>query len=175
MKNSLSNLFVDYFNKNNFSDLSKIEVLKTKDLKFGDYTTNLPLKISKDLGKAPMDVANEIRDFLIENFNSYFSEVTVTNPGFVNMFLTKDLLVENAINYFVESFKPNFNSIPKLKINYEYISANPTGDLHIGHARNAIVGDVVTRVLEYVGHNVDREYYVNDGGNQITVLAQSVY
>lgn len=175
MKEKLSNIFKEYLESVNLSKKIVAEIIKTKDSKFGDFTSNIALKISKSLSKKPIDIAEEIKIFLEKSNIKFIEKITVTIPGFINLFLTKDLLVEEAMKYVDENYKPNFNLIKKLKINYEYVSANPTGDLHIGHARNAIVGEMTVRVLKYVGHEVYTEYYINDGGKQIIVLAESVY
>ncbi len=175
MKAILAKPFIAYLDSINYENKDVIEVLKTKDKQFGDYTSNVSLRISKDLGKNPIEVAEDIKSYIEENFKEDFNEVTVTNPGFVNLFLSESFIVNAAMKFVDENYKPEFKQINKLNINYEYISANPTGDLHIGHARNAIVGDIVVRSLKYVGHDVFTEYYVNDGGNQMNVLAESVY
>ncbi len=175
MKTILEKPFFDYLESINFEDKGVIEVLKTKDKKFGDYTSNISLRLTKALQKNPIEIAEEIKTFIEANFQEDFSEVTVTNPGFVNLFLSDSFVVNNAMKFVDENYKPTFDTINKLKINYEYVSANPTGDLHIGHARNAIVGDIVIRVLKYIGHEVFTEYYTNDGGNQMIVLSESVY
>lgn len=175
MKNYLSELIINYLKSIKCPDNSIVEILKTKDLKFGDYTTNTPLRLSQMMNKRPMDIAEAIKIYLEENHSEDFEKITVTQPGFVNMFLSRETLVKNSLKFLNKKYKPNFEHIKKEKINYEFVSANPTGDLHIGHARNAIVGEISSRVLEYIGHNVFREYYINDGGNQINELATSVY
>jgi len=175
MKKQLKNIVEKYFIDKSI-DLSalSLEILKTKDEKFGDYTTNVAMKMSKQLSKNPIEIAEDIKVYLEQNHSELFDTITVTNPGFVNMFLSKDFILNEATKYFEENYKADFQETGN-KINYEFISANPTGDLHIGHARNAIVGDITTRLMEYVGDTVDREYYINDAGNQINTLAESVY
>ena len=175
MKHFLKETLSHYLNSINLENKDLIEVLKTKDIKFGDYTTNLSLKLTKEINKNPMDIALDIQAFLEKEYSKEFEKITITKPGFVNIFLSKELLIDNVLNFIDADYKPDFSFVKKDKINYEFVSANPTGDLHIGHARNAIVGKVVSSVLEYVGHEVFREYYINDGGNQIKILAESVY
>lgn len=175
MKNILAKPFISYLESIGFEDKSVVEVLKTKDKQFGDYTSNVSMRISKALGKNPIEIAEEIKIFIESNFKDDFDQVTATNPGFVNLFLSSSFVINSALRFRDEEFKPSFDQVNKLKVNYEYVSANPTGDLHIGHARNAIVGDIVVRALKYIGHDVFTEYYVNDGGNQMTVLSESVY
>jgi len=175
MKNLLQKILNEYLKSIDFNNEKIIEVLKTKNIIFGDYITNLSLKLSKKINKNPMDIASEIKNYLEKNYNKEFDDITITKPGFVNIFLSKELLIKNVLPFNDEKYKPDFSFVKKDKINYEFVSANPTGDLHIGHARNAIVGKVVSSVLEYIGHEIYREYYINDGGNQIKILAESVY
>ncbi len=175
MKSILSKPFISYLESINFEDKTIVEVLKTKDKQFGDYTSNISLRLTKTLGKNPIEIAEEIKTFIEEKYPEDFKEITVTNPGFVNLFLSESFVTNNAINFLDENYKPEFEQIKKLNINYEFVSANPTGDLHIGHARNAIVGDVTINALKYIGHKVRTEYWVNDGGVQMNNLAESVY
>ena len=103
-------------------------------------------------------------------------KVEIAGPGFINFFIRNDSLtkiisdiLKNGENY----FKSNIGGGTKIMV--EYVSANPTGDLHLGHARGAAYGDTLTRILSFVGYDVLREYYVNDAGNQIEVLGNSLY
>ncbi len=175
MKNILSKIFIEYLDSININDYSIIEILKSKNNKFGDYSSNISLKIAKLYGGNPIEIANKIKLFIDEKKYEEINEVNVSNPGFINLFLEKEFIINEALKFKDEDYKSDFNLIQKKKISYEYISANPTGDLHIGHARNAIVGDVTINALKYVGHNVKTEYWVNDGGVQIQSLAESVY
>lgn len=158
--------------KIDFSD-QEILVFQGKSKQFGDYNTNIALLIAKKKQEDPFLIANKIKDFL-QKFN-YFKEITITKPGFINFFLKKEEIIAKALSYFDKNYRDKFNSISKKKINYEFVSANPTGYLHLGHARNAIIGETTVMLLNYIGHNVIREYYINDGGNQIDNLAKSIY
>lgn len=175
MKNHISKIFQEYLNSINFSDKSVIEVLRARDPKFGDYSSNIAMRISAKLNKAPMEIAEEIKQFIDSTNNFDIKKTTITKPGFVNLFLSKELIVSNAMKFIDKEYKPNFDAIKTKNINYEYVSANPTGDLHVGHARNAVVGDVSINALKYVGHKVRTEFWVNDGGAQMRNLAESVY
>ncbi len=175
MKNILAKPFIAYLDSIDFEDKSVVEVLKTKDKQFGDYTSNVSLRLTKTLRKNPMEIAEEVKVFIEDNFKDDFNQVTVTNPGFVNLFLSENFVVNNALKFVDENYKPSFEQINKLNINYEYVSANPTGFLHIGHARNSVVGDVTVNILKYLGHKVRTEYWVNDAGVQMRNLAESVY
>lgn len=151
----------------------QIEVLKQKNPILGDYSSNIALKINKQFKVEPMELAEEIKDYLLSG-NKYYQHITVTKPGFINFFLSAKFVVEELFNFLHSDYQIKFNLSPK-KINYEFVSANPTGNLHVGHARNGVVGDVTVNVLKYLGHNVTREYYINDGGKQVENLASAVY
>jgi arginyl-tRNA synthetase len=142
--------------------INDIHIINCKNKSFGDYSTNFVLKIAKQNNENPLEVAEKICNLILKN-------------NIINFSLKESFLLFESKKFLNKNFKINFNYLKKEKINYEFLSANPTGDLHIGHARNVVVGDVVLRVLEYIGHKVIREYYLNDAGNQIKELSQSVY
>lgn len=150
-------------------------VEKTKTVKFGDYSSNvaLILKKTKPFGdlKTPIEIANEIINHINPNM---FAKIDVVQPGFINFYLNN----ENTKILFdqIHSQKEKFPIFEKqdLVYNIEYVSANPTGYLHIGHARNAVFGDVLAKLLSKTGINVYTEYFVNDAGNQMNMLASSV-
>lgn len=153
-------------------DLEKIVIENPKDNKNGDYSTNVALVLTKILKDTPMNIAakivNEISDNSIE-------KVEIAPPGFINIYLNKQVLFEE-INKIIENGK-NYgrNNVGKQeKINLEYVSANPTGTLHIGHGRGATYGDNLSRILSFCGYDVTREYYINDAGNQMNNLGVSI-
>ena len=151
---------------------TEVKIENTKDLKNGEYTTNVALTLTKQLKKAPHVIALEIVDKMDK---SLFEKVEVAGPGFINFYMKKDYLYENLNEILVkldEYGKCNIGN--NKKINIEFVSANPTGTLHLGHARGASNGDALANLLSYVGYDVTREYYVNDGGNQINNLAYSI-
>ena len=151
--------------------LNDIIIEHSKDTSHGDYATNAAMKNCRLLGKAPRDVAS----LLIEQLdNSGIDHVEIAGPGFINFFMKNDSLqpiVKKIINE-----KDNYGKLAKngQKINVEFVSANPTGILHVGTARGAAVGDSLARLLEASGYEVTREYYINDAGNQITHLGESI-
>lgn len=167
MKKIISNTIIKILKE---FDISSVEILKSKDPKIGEYQTNVALKESRKLGKKPLDFADEVKEKLDKE--EIFENISIINPGFVVFKLAKDFFKKEALRYMDKTFKPIIGFSGKM--NYEFISANPTGLLHIGHARNAIVGDTFTRVAEFSGYDVIREYYINDAGNQINDLATSV-
>lgn len=139
----------------------------------GDYSTNVALTLTKKLHKSPIQIAEEIVN-LIEP-NEIIEEIKIANPGFINFYLKKEYLL-NQINTIIDKNK-NYgrNNIGNgKKINIEYVSANPTGILHIGHGRGATYGDSLARIMSFSGFDVTREYYINDAGNQMNNLGISI-
>lgn len=151
-------------------DRKLINVDKTRNSKFGDFTTNVVMSISwGNLNK--LEIAKEIAE-LIDH--SSFDKIEVARPGFINFYLNEQTKANLLLA--IDSEKDDYGKLKgkKLWYNIEFVSANPTGLLHIGHARNAAYGDSLARIFEANGIKVDREYYINDGGNQIRKLALSV-
>lgn len=151
--------------------LNDIVIEHSKDTAHGDYATNAAMKNCRLLNKAPRDVANALIEKLDMNG---IDHVEIAGPGFINFFMKNDSLqpiVKKILNE-----KDNYGKLAKngQKINVEFVSANPTGILHVGTARGAAVGDSLARLLEASGYEVTREYYINDAGNQITHLGESI-
>ncbi len=160
------------FNIENKDNLIMIETPKEK--KFGDYSTNIAMRLAKELHDNPFNIASLLKEELEKD--ELIKQVDVIRPGFINFFIKEDSL-SKVIKTVIES-KDNFgrSDLNKGKnVMVEYVSANPTGDLHLGHARGAAYGDSLTRILSFSGYDVLREYYVNDAGNQIEVLANSLF
>jgi arginyl-tRNA synthetase len=150
-----------------------IKLERPKDRSHGDYATSIALQIAKPMGRNPREVAQIIADQLtgIENI----SKVEIAGPGFINLTLNRASqaqLVETIVA--AKDLFGKSNSLAGVKINLEFISANPTGPLHLGHTRWAAVGDSLGRVLTAVGAQVTREFYINDRGNQMDLFGQSV-
>lgn len=143
-----------------------------KDELHGNYSTNLSLILAKKLHKNPLEIANEIKNNIN---NKILEKIEVAPPGFINFYLTKDKLYEEINKIITEnkSYGKN-NTGNNLKINIEYVSANPTGTLHIGHGRGATYGDNLSRIMSFCGYDVTREYYINDAGNQMNNLGISI-
>ena len=141
---------------------------------FGDYSTNVAMKLSRTLRRNPMEIAAPIAEKLAELLPEAES-VTVARPGFINFKLKADAL-SSLIDKVIEageSYGRNESGKGK-RVLVEWVSANPTGRLHCGHARNAAWGDCICRLMEASGYEVLREYYVNDAGNQIVMLGRSL-
>lgn len=152
-----------------------VMVERPRDPRMGDYSTNIAMRLAKSLHKKPVDIANELIEVLKKNLTEA-SEVSVAGPGFINFKINESAL-SACINQIIDAGKDygksEFGKHEKLLV--EYVSANPTGDLHCGHARGAAWGDALCRILNEAGFDVTREYYVNDAGNQIDMLAESMY
>jgi arginyl-tRNA synthetase len=153
---------------------SDVNLTHTKDKKFGDFTTNVAMALAKNLGKNPRDFASEIIDNLPKS--ELITKAEVAGPGFINFYLQNrlataiiDEILQNSDNFGTSNFGAN------KKVLVEFVSANPTGPLHIGHGRGAAFGDSLTRLLNKVGFQAQAEYYVNDAGRQMDILAVSVY
>ncbi|MEJ7422104.1 arginine--tRNA ligase [Staphylococcus haemolyticus] len=155
-------------------DIPEIKVEIPKDTKNGDYSTNIAMVLTKIAKRNPREIAQAIVDNL-DTSKANVKQVDIAGPGFINFYLDNQYLtavIPEAINK-----GDKFGCAEESKntnILLEYVSANPTGDLHIGHARNAAVGDSLANILIAAGYNVTREYYINDAGNQITNLARSI-
>ena len=151
--------------------LNDIIIERSKDTSHGDYATNAAMKNCKLLGKAPRDVATA----LIEKLdNSGIEKIEIAGPGFINFFMKNDSLQPVVAKVLSEGENYGRSESKNFKVNVEFVSANPTGDLHVGHARGAAIGDSICRIMEFAGYDVTREYYINDAGNQIDHLAESI-
>jgi len=149
-----------------------IEIPKEKQ--YGDYSTNIAMRLAKTLKNKPQIIANMIVDQLNKN-TDIINTASVAGPGFINLVVRAESLADVINTVLLAEGDYGKTNIGKgLKINLEYVSANPTGDLHPGHARGAAMGDSVARLLTFAGYDVTREYYVNDAGNQINNMALSL-
>ena len=155
-------------------DESILVVETPKDPKLGDYALSVAMKLSRTLRKNPMEIAEPLVAKLYELLPDV-DTITVARPGFINLRLKKDSLtaVINKVIDAGDDYGKN-DSGKGRRILVEWVSANPTGDLHCGHARNAAWGDCMCRLLEASGWDVLREFYVNDAGNQIVMLGESL-
>ena len=153
-------------------ELDKIIIETPKDSKNGDYSTNIALVLTKILKDNPMNIASKI---VPEIKDKCIKKVEIANPGFINIYLTKEVLLDEISKIIKENKNYGKNNTGKnQKVNLEYVSANPTGTLHIGHGRGATYGDNLSRILSFCGYDVTREYYINDAGNQMNNLGISI-
>ena len=165
--------FINEYLKNQDYEISNWSVAINTREGFGDYSSNIALILSKKIGKNPMEVAEEIVASHTEN-EKLFS-VSATKPGFVNFHVSIDYyldIINNILNEGTNFGKPAKHD---KSANVEFVSSNPTGPLTAGHGRNTILGDMVSNILSWYGYDVTREYYYNNAGKQMRILAESSY
>ena len=139
-----------------------------------DISTNVAMVLSKINQKSPIDLANQLIE-LIKKEDANINSVTVAKPGFINIKFQQNFWNEFLKNIISSNLIYGSNYKKKQKYLIEFVSANPTGPLHVGHCRGAILGDVISNILIFNNHEVVKEYYVNDYGNQIISFTKSVY
>lgn len=171
-ENELKIILADAANKIDVKlDSNEITIERSKDPLHGDYATNLAMKLASKLHLAPKAIAEK----LVANISSdKIEKIEIAGPGFINFFLKAESL--NAIVKTILDEKGHYGDGEKkdFKINVEFVSANPTGDLHLGHTRGAALGDSIANLYQKAGYEVTREYYVNDCGNQVEHLGHSI-
>lgn len=159
--------------KGGFLDLSRVSVETPRDSSHGDLATNAAMVLSKAVGQNPRQLANRIVELFVGDHD--IESVNVAGPGFINFKLTKDFWHATLTIMLSEGLDYGRSQIGGARrVNVEYVSANPTGPVHVGHARGAVVGDVLANLLKFAGYSVTKEYYINDAGGQIDVLTRSV-
>lgn len=171
----LSKLISDVLEEHYSLKLDSIPIEVPRNTDFGDYATTVCMQLAKQLRRAPRQIAEELAKLLMEK-SDLLETAEVAGPGYLNFRLKKDSLAQ-VVNKVLEQgnkYGQNYSG-KRLPILVEYVSANPTGDLHLGHARGAVWGDVICRLLKASGYDVLREYYINDAGAQMTNLGLSVY
>jgi len=151
--------------------LSDVTIDHSKDPVHGDYASNLALKFAKKLGKKPLEFAKEIQAAFV---SEAVDHIEIAGPGFLNFFLKEEALGSIVATILKEG--KAYGEAPKkhLSVDVEYVSANPTGDLHLGHTRGAALGDAIANLYSKAGYDVTREYYVNNCGNQVEHLGHSL-
>src|SRR5690625_4337422 len=173
IKNEIKNAILK-IDTDNSIQLPEIILEKPKDKAHGDFATNIAMQLARQFKKAPKIIAEQI----VEHFNyeeASVEKVEVAGPGFINFFMKQSFLgdIVHVILEQKEAYgKTSVGNNKRIQV--EFVSVNPTGDLHLGHARGAAFGDVLCNVFEAAGYDVEREYYINDAGNQIDQLAKSI-
>ncbi|MEQ9239572.1 arginine--tRNA ligase [Roseovarius indicus] len=155
-------------------DTANVTVEPPRDAAHGDMATNAAMVLAKPAGMKPRDIAGALAERL--SGESWIESAEVAGPGFLNLRLSASVwqgVIHKALAG-GEAFGRSEMGKGQ-KVNVEYVSANPTGPLHVGHTRGAVFGDALASLLDYAGYDVTREYYINDGGAQVDVLARSVY
>ena len=167
--NTYSDLNLNLINKDG------LLIQKSPDSIDSDFGTSLPLRLAKTLKRNPLDIANLLAEKLRNEKPDYISEITVVKPGYINFTINKkdifEILKDIAFNE--NPFSDLFNN-KQQKIQIEFVSANPTGPLHVGHIRGAVYGSALSKILSFYGYDVKNEYYVNDAGNQILTFGLSI-
>ncbi len=162
---------IDKYNIN-LKEVENFTVEIPKNKNYGDLSSNIAIIFSKVSKTNPLLIAEEIKIQICKKLN-LLNSLDIVKPGFLN-FKFKNEFWHIFLHNLKESFSTSFD-IKKKKILLEFVSANPTGPLHVGHCRGAIFGDTLANLLSFIGNNVSREYYINDYGNQITYFVKSVY
>ena len=153
-----------------------VTIQRPKSPEHGDFASNIALVLAKPLGKNPREIAESIKIELQNSFSDNFDSIDIAGPGFINFRLKKSVLSELLLNIISEAKNYGRTEIGNNKrALVEFVSANPTGPLTVGHGRGAMLGDTVSNILEWNGYDVQREYYFNNAGRQMRVLGQSVH
>ncbi|SEG80005.1 arginine--tRNA ligase [Bosea lathyri] len=155
-------------------NLGRVVVEPTRDAAHGDLATNAAMVLAKDAGTNPRALANLLVEELVRDPEIVKAEIA--GPGFINLTLQPAVftaILKSAVEAGLEYGKGAPKALPR--INVEYVSANPTGPMHVGHGRGAVFGDSLANILAFAGHAVTREYYINDAGAQVDVLARSAF
>src|SRR5262249_47708637 len=160
-------------------DLQRFVVEPPRDPAHGDLSTNAAMVYAKEARPhfaGPRQLATEIAAALADEPD--VAEAEVAGPGFINLRLKPaafSRVLRAALELGKDFGKPDAQTTARKKINVEYVSANPTGPMHIGHGRGAVFGDALANLLTFAGHEVTREFYINDAGAQVDALARSAY
>ncbi len=170
--------FTDFVQKQFSVDLTKLPLfvfnLNTSSVKeqFGDISTNIPFILAKELKKNPQEIAASITKGIQ---NQYIQKLEVAGAGFINIYLTHEAvqLLAQQLGAEKDSFFKLPSTAPHHNYSVEFVSANPTGPLHLGHGRGGIIGDVLGNILRFLGNSVTKEFYINDAGSQMQKLGES--
>ena len=172
LKTALQSTLNDLGSESVYTDNVFLE--RTQEQSHGDFATSLPLKICKQLKMAPMELGTLISSNIPKS--SMLSKIEVAKPGFINLFFNYEWIckeLNHVINSGEQYGKTNFGKNKKVQI--EFVSVNPTGPLHVGHVRGAVFGSTLANIMKAAGFDVQKEYYVNDAGNQMSKFFESVY
>ena len=175
VNNYLSDIFAKALN--NLGDISSCNLFfeEPKNPEHGDATTNIAMQLAKFLKKPPRIIAEELITHL-EYDKSRIEFINVAGAGFINIKFTDNYYLKSLKDIYLQKENQGKSDIGKgIKVNVEYVSVNPTGLLHLGHGRNASIGDTIANLYTWCGYDVTREYYFNNAGNQMNNLAKSVF
>ncbi len=151
-----------------------LQITRTKDAAHGDFTCNIAMILAKQASKPPREIAQAIIDVLDENHT--IKKVEIAGPGFINFFLAQESTLTIIKDILAGGYRFGESNVAnQQKVQIEFVSANPTGPLHVGHGRGAAYGATLASLMRAVGFDVDCEYYVNDAGRQMNILATSIW
>jgi arginyl-tRNA synthetase len=174
IKNSLKAIIAKYLQDNGITDSLNFTLEVPPGNIDADFALNTAMLIAKKVKANPKTVAQELIDITVKEIPDLIEKAEIAGAGFINLRIKNEILYKELETILRD--KDKYGSFPennKEKILIEFVSANPTGPLHIGHGRGAAIGDSIARVLKYLGYNVTKEYYLNDYGNQMLVLSKS--
>src|SRR4051812_44054716 len=154
-------------------DASRVVVEPPRDPSHGDMATNVAMVLAKEAGKKPRELAELVAEKL--RADDLIAKVDVAGPGFINLALKPEAWINTLRASIDAGTEYGRGKSDAHKVNVEYVSANPTGPMHVGHCRGAVFGDALANLLDFAGLDVTREYYINDAGAQVDVLARSAY
>lgn len=158
----------------NFESIQDVEVEEPKEKQHGDLATNFAMVMAREAKMAPRKIA-EIIASKMNTSGTFIEKVEVAGPGFINFFLNQNFLIETLKLIHKRGKDYGRVNLGKgKKVQVEFVSANPTGPMHMGNARGGAIGDVLASILDYAGYNVSREFYINDAGNQIEKFGYSL-
>jgi len=154
--------------------LPSLQVSRTRDAGFGDFSCNVAMILAKQVGMSPRDIARQIINHL--DADNSVEKVEIAGPGFINFYLAKDTTLNVIRDILLQGeHYGRSETTGREKVQLEFVSANPTGPLHVGHGRGAAYGATLASLMRAVGYDVDCEYYVNDAGRQMNILATSIW
>lgn len=155
-------------------ELPKIALERPKEKQHGDFATNVALVLGKTSNQVPRKLADELVGKLV-NRSPFIAKIEVAGPGFINFFVSEEWLYQLLARVYDQRDDYSFLQFaPGMKVQVEFVSANPVGPLHVGHGRWAAVGDTLSNLLSFTGHTVSREFYINDFGSQVHIFGESV-
>ncbi len=172
MKDKIDALITEFLREEGIKENASYVIEYPKKEEFGDYSTNVAMVLSKKLKRKPVEIAKQFIKFAQKDCN--FEKIEVAGAGFINFYIKPQAVFDEILkikrnpNY----FKPITKS---MKVQIEFVSANPTGPMHIGHGRGAAIGDSIARIFSFCGYNIEREYYINDAGLQMKMLGLSTF
>ncbi|MDP7612869.1 MAG: arginine--tRNA ligase, partial [Dehalococcoidia bacterium] len=176
IKESISSALLSAQTGGSLPNAGKIDVKveKPRNPEHGDFSTNLPLLLARIMQIAPLKIGSEIRERL--STGEIFSKIDLVKPGFINFTLSDEWL-QKSVDRIIMAGNDygNVENLQPLNVQVEFVSVNPTGPLHVGHARGAVIGSALANILSAAGHKVHKEYYVNDAGNQMRLFNETLY